>query len=83
MAGRPNRLIRAMKNRDYESFLWEALLHEYRCAKLGDTEHRLGTNALTSLIAALRDVESRKPSDSEESPNLIELEDWVKKVGSE
>jgi hypothetical protein len=81
MAGRPNRLIRAMKQRDFRSFLWEALLHEYRCAKIGDTEHRLGPNALTSLIAALREIESTKSDAS--STNLVELEDWVKKIGGE
>jgi hypothetical protein len=77
---RPNRAITALKKRDYHTTIWELLLHEYRCAKNGDTEHRLGPNALSSLIAALRDLEEKKNEGAKDSdrPNLIELEEWVK-----
>jgi len=76
---RPNRAITALKKRNYEDTIWELLLHEYRCAKNGDSEHRLGTNALTSLITALRDMEEKKGSSNEsDRPNLIEIEEWMK-----
>lgn len=79
MAGRPNKLIKAMKERDFRTFLWEALLHEYRCAKIGNVENRLGPNALTSLIAALREIESSSTPESNRG-TLTEIEDWIKKV---
>lgn len=77
---RPNRVITSMKKRDYENTIWEMLLYEYRMAKNGDTEHRLGPNALTSLVTALKDLQAHKIQEERESkgkPNLIELEEWV------
>lgn len=80
---RPSRAIAALKKRDYHTTIWELLLHEYRCAKAADTEHRLGPSALSSLIAALRDMEDKKTKSDASSTNLVELEDWVKKIGGE
>lgn len=77
---RPNRLIRAMKQKNFRDFVWEALLHEYRCAKMGDSEHRLGPNALSSLVAALRELEQTKATTTSDAPNVIELDEWVKSV---
>lgn len=77
---RPNKLIRAMKQKNFRDFVWEALLHEYRCAKLGDSEHRLGPNALSSLVAALRELEQTKTTTASDAPNVIELDEWVKSV---
>lgn len=77
---RPNRTIVALKARDYKATLWEMLLHEYRCAKSGDNVHKLGPNALASLIGALREVEEREASaPKDNAPNLIDLEEWVAK----
>ena len=53
---RPNKVINSMKARDYEGTIWEMLLYEYRMAKAGNTENRLGANALTSLVTALKDM---------------------------
>jgi len=77
---RPNKLIRAMKQKNFRDFVWEAMLHEYRCAKAGDTEHRLGPNALSSLVAALRELEQTKTTTASDAPNVIELDEWVKSV---
>jgi hypothetical protein len=77
---RPNRLIRAMKQKNFRDFVWEALLHEYRCAKMGDSEHRLGPNALSSLVAALRELEQTKATMEQDTPNVIEIDNWVKSV---
>ena len=78
---RPNRTIIALKKRDYEATLWEMLLHEYRCAKSGDNTHKLGPNALSSLIGALKDLRAQQAdeSSSKDRPNLIELDEWVNK----
>jgi hypothetical protein len=71
----------ALKKRDYEATLWEMLLHEYRCAKSGDNVHKLGPNALSSLIGALKDLQAQRAEDdsSRDRPNLIELDEWVNK----
>lgn len=78
---RPNKTIVALKKRDYEGTLWEMLLHEYRCAKSGDNVHKLGPNALSSLIGALKDLQAQRAEDdsSRDRPNLIELDEWVNK----
>lgn len=77
---RPNRAITALKKRNYEDAVWELLLHEYRCAKSGNAENRLGANALSALISALKDIQEKKGEDkTSDKPNLIELEEWVKK----
>jgi len=77
---RPNKVIMAMKVRDYKSTIWEMLLYEYRMAKEGNTQNRLGANALTSLVTALKDMQAQEIEDMKEAdtPNLIELEEWVK-----
>jgi len=77
---RPNKVIMAMKVRDYKSTIWEMLLYEYRMAKEGNTQNRLGANALTSLVTALKDMQAQEIEDMKETdtPNLIELEEWVK-----
>jgi hypothetical protein len=77
---RPNKVIIAMKNRDYKSTIWEMLLYEYRMAKMGNHENRLGPNALTSLVTALKDMRAQEVEDKKDNdtPNLIELEEWVK-----
>lgn len=77
---RPNKVITSMKARDYESTIWEMLLYEYRMAKSGNTENRLGANALTSLVTALKDMQAHKIEEAKETkgkPNLIELDEWV------
>lgn len=77
---RPNKVIEALKNRDYKSTIWEMLLWEYRMAKLGNTENRLGANALTSLVGALKELQaSEAEGRKSDSPNLIELDEWVNK----
>lgn len=77
---RPNKTIIALKARDYKGTMWEMLLHEYRCAKSGDNTHKLGPNALASLIGALRELEARESSEAvDNAPNLIDLEEWVAK----
>ncbi len=35
------------------------LLYEYRMAKAGNHENRLGANALTSLVSALKDMQQK------------------------
>jgi len=77
---RPNKVINSMKARDYEGTIWEMLLYEYRMAKAGNTENRLGANALTSLVTALKDMQEQKIEVEKETkgkPNLIELDAWV------
>jgi len=75
---RPNKAIRALKNRQYEDAVWELLLHEYRCAKNGTAENRLGANALSALISALKDIQEKKVEDKgSDKPNLIELQEWI------
>lgn len=77
---RPNRVITSMKKRDYENTIWEMLLYEYRMAKSGNQENRLGPNALTSLVTALKDIQHLKVEEEREAkgkPNLIELDEWV------
>lgn len=76
---RPNAVINALKKRDYKSTIWEMLLYEYRMAKQGNTENRLGANALTSLVSALKDMQAHEAEHRKgDAPNLIELEEWVK-----
>jgi hypothetical protein len=68
-----------MKNRDYKSTIWEMLLYEYRMAKMGNHDNRLGPNALTSLVTALKDMQAHEAEHRKgDAPNLIELEEWVK-----
>lgn len=75
---RPNKVITALKKRDYESTVWEMLLYEYRMAKAGNHENRLGANALTSLVSALKDMQQTKAEHRKgDAPNLIDLEEWV------
>jgi hypothetical protein len=49
-------------------------------AKMGNHENRLGPNALTSLVTALKDMRAQEVEDKKDNdkPNLIELEEWVK-----
>jgi len=74
---RPNRLIEALKKRDYETFLWESILWEYRQAKAGSTQTRLGGSSLATLINALKDLQSGKSSDSSMPDNIMEIEEWL------
>lgn len=77
---RPNRVITALKKRDYKSTIWEMLLYEYRMAKAGNHDNRLGANALTSLVSALKDMQALEAEHRKgDAPNLIELEEWVTK----
>jgi len=75
---RPNKVITALKKRDYESTVWEMLLYEYRMAKAGNNQNRLGANALTSLVSALKDMQATKAEHRKgDAPNLIEIDEWV------
>lgn len=77
---RPNKVITALKKRDYKSTIWEMLLYEYRMAKAGNHENRLGPTALTSLVGALKDMQAAEAEHRKgDAPNLIELEEWVTK----
>ena len=79
---RPNKVITALKKRDYKSTIWEMLLYEYRMAKAGSTENRLGAGALTSLLSALKEMEEQKTSDlnSEGSTAVEEIEAWLRET---
>jgi len=74
---RPNRLIEALKKRDYETFLWESILWEYRQAKAGSTTTRLGGSSLATLINALKDLQGGKSGDSSVPENITEIEEWL------
>jgi len=76
---RPNKCISALKKRDYDAAMWELLLHEYRCAKAGNSTNRLGPNAISSIISAIKDLEVDKKKEKEKkgSPSLEEIEEWM------
>jgi len=74
---RPNRLIEALKKRNYKDFLWESILWEYRQAKAGSTTTRLGSIALPALINALKELEAGKDGDQPMPENITEIEEWL------
>lgn len=77
--GRPNKAISAMKNRDFESAMWELLLHEYRCAKNGNSTNRLGPNAISSILSAIKDMQLEKVKEKEKTSgqSIAEIEAWL------
>jgi hypothetical protein len=74
---RPNRLIEALKKRNYKDFLWESILWEYRQAKAGSTTTRLGSTALPALINALKELEGGKVEEGSMPENIMEIEEWL------
>lgn len=79
MPGRPSKAVLAMKNKDYESTIWELLLHEYRCSKLGDTEHRLGSTSVAALIKALQEINTAKVKIDGHEATKDEVDEWLTK----
>jgi hypothetical protein len=79
---RPNKAIRALKEKNYTDTMWELLLYEYRCAKAGATPNRLGPSAVSSIIAAIKDLEAEKIKAKEvsEGKSFEEIESWLKEV---
>ena len=76
---RPNKAIRALKEKNYTDTMWELLLYEYRCAKAGATPNRLGPSAVSSIIAAIKELEAEKIKAKEKTSgtSVEEIEAWM------